>query len=214
VTPAVSVASVDADVVAMDDKDEASRPSPFEYSLMAEIGKLATQRCLVNPEAIKKMSELLLMQLTSRWNSMDFVVGTQVLATTDDRDSWKGIYRSFEDVGTPLMQEFRHVDGSPFGSIYWREGVTGSNHLGKNKDGTLKVWKNRSFSWTTPIATIWPPPLVAGPGISENTLWSFEVKDHGAEQGTLRAMAHLLGARYDGAFFAKVCDGELLVNPN
>jgi hypothetical protein len=176
VTPAVSVASVDADVVAMDDKDEASRPSPFEYSLMVEIGKLATQRCLVNPEAIKKMSELLLMQLTSRWNSMDFVVGTQVLATTDNRDSWeltKGIYKSFEDVGML-----------------------------------------RSFSWTTPIATIWPPPLVAGPGISENTLWSFEVKDHGAEQGTLRAMAHLLGARYDGAFFAKVCDGELLVNPN
>jgi hypothetical protein len=190
--------------------DEASHPPLLENCLMVEIGSVKAGMCAVDPEVMRKMGELLGMQITSQLDPLDFVVGRYALASPDDEwDLTKQLFKSFEGGNLPQGEAFTCLDGSSFGNLWWRSGVSRTGHLAKNKEVAYRVHKNRSFIWALPVISVWPPPLMLGPGVADNTIWGFELKDPSSEHTTLRALAKLLESHYDGYFFAKVCDGGL-----
>jgi hypothetical protein len=151
------------------------------------------------------------MQISSQLDPLDFVVGRYALASSDDEwDLAKQLYKSFEGGNQPQGEAFVSLDGTPLGNLWWRSGVSRTGHLAKNKEVAYRVHKNRSFIWALPVISVWPPPLLLGPGVAENTVWVFELKDTDSEHSTLRALAKLLESHYDGYFFAEVCDSELI----
>jgi hypothetical protein len=212
VMPAVSIASVDADVELTD--ADSAQPLLFEARHIVVVGDLTAGNSLVHPEVLGKMGELLNMQISSQLNALDFVVGRYVLASSDDQwELTKVLMKSFEGCNLPQSQPFCHEDGSALGMLWWRTGGSRVGHLAKTKESVYRVWKSRSFIWATPLISVWPPPIVAGPGIIENTVWTLQLKCADTEQSALRAIARQLESRYVGAFFAKVCDGMLQGNP-
>lgn len=210
VVPAVSVASVDADVELMDAEANADQSLLFDSRLIVAVGNLTAGNSWVDPEVLKKMGELLDMQISSRLNLLDFLVSRYVLASSEDQwELTKVLMKSFEGGNLPQSVPFCHQDDSPLGIMWWRPGVSRAGHLAKNKEAVYRVWKNRSFIWATPLVSVWPPPIVAGPGIVENTIWALELKCHDTEHAALRVIGRQLESRFVGAFFAMVCDSGL-----
>lgn len=208
--PAVSVASIDADVELMDAEGDATRPLQYESRSIVVIGTLTAGNSLVNPEVLGKMGELLDMQVSSQLSILDFVVGRYVLASSDDQwELIKAIQKAMEGGHLPQQLPFSSEDDAPLGILWWRAGGSRAGHLVKSKESAYRVWKGRSFIWAAPLVSVWPPPLVAGPGIVENTVWVLQLKCADTEQSALRVIARQLEARFIGAFFAVVCDGDL-----
>lgn len=212
VTPPASVASVEEDVVLMpvDSNDNTSRPLLLENRLMVAVGLLEAGMTSVDPLLPAKMGELLGMQTFTRLDALDFVVGRYVLVSSDDEwELTKTLFWVFEG-NNPLQTEpFHHQDGSLMGNLWWRAGVLRGGHLAKSKEVMYRVLKNRSFIWATPLISVWPPPLVIGLGIVENTVWCFELTNHDTEHSVLVVLAKQLEPKYCGYFYAKVCDGWL-----
>lgn len=86
-TPATSVVSVPTNLDLMDVGGEATEPPPFEDHVMVEIGCLRADACAVDPYVVRRLAELLDMQVSSGLNVFDFVLGRFALGDTDHE--WK-----------------------------------------------------------------------------------------------------------------------------
>jgi hypothetical protein len=126
----------------------------------------------------------------------------------DDLKLSKLLSDSHKGESKPQEEEIYLGNKSLRGTVYRRsESVKGGGHLAQSMEGVDRELNCRSFGWTVPLISVWPPPLMLSLEAQDNVMWEFELQDKTQGYDALSGLAETLDTdRYCGAFFVKVCN--------
>jgi hypothetical protein len=137
----------------------------------------------------------------SQLNPRDMVITCRVLTSaTDCWDLTKLLTRTFEGNTSPEkheLEENRHT-------LYYRATSASSGCLAKDMNTITRSVKNRSFAWSAPLVSVWPPPLSLDATANSAVVWDFELENKDDEDAALSLLNNRLCTQFQGAFFALV----------
>ena len=173
-------------------------------STVALFGELSAKT--LSPETIYRIAELFSQQSLNKVHPYDVILERRLLANpADDLKLSKSLTDTYKGDSKPLEEEVDLGENTVLGTLHWRTKASSGGHLAQHMEGTDRDILCRSFAWAVPLITVWPPPLVAGPEASDNTLWEFQLRNRDLGHNALSALAEQFGKDgYSGAFFAKV----------
>jgi hypothetical protein len=194
----------------MADLMEADIESPCDL-VQFPIGVYPGDKCAVSTSVVAWMADALGNAIQGQRSLLDVVVGRYLLGKEEDRPMLTLQMEKSFGVGVEAVQEPLEAGLQPM--VLWtRPHIPDDQSRGRKKYTPLLVGTgiqhqsvlDRSFSLFSPIADIWPPPIVVGPMASCDVMWVFKVKDSPAEHHVLAAVRDCLEEQYAGGFYRRV----------
>jgi hypothetical protein len=158
-------------------------------------------------ETLFRIAELLSLQKFKNVHPYDVILERRLLADpADDLKLSKLLSDSHKGESKPQEEGLWLGNKSLRGSVYRRsESVKGGGHLAQSMEGIDRKINCRSFGWTVPLISVWPPLLMLSLEAQDNVMWEIELQDKMLGYDALSNLAAQLDTdRYCGAFFVKV----------
>jgi hypothetical protein len=160
----------------------------------------------IDEDLLEAMCSSVVLQNEGQLHPNNFAIGRFLSAYS--QDDWSSVRLIEKRLKGSTEPERRSYDQTGYLYRIWlrTDQPRSKRALHLMSHGSIQhaSFEDRSFSWMSSIAHVWPPPLVIGMEDEFSQLFSFAISDVNKEREVLNVLRFKLSAKFSGAFFALV----------